>query len=370
MKLSFRWFGPNDPVDLWNIRQIPAMETIVTQIPAKELGGPLDLEEILDYKKRIEKRGLKFEVFESLVVHPSIKLGLPERDHYISIFKQNMELLAKAGVKVIVYNFRPMFRWARTEIYKTLEDNSTASVFYKKDEDKYNPFLVENDVNTSQWHREHSQYVYKKQITTDLKLDGYYTEASRKVLNEMRGQFLELGTDGIFENLKYFIREIIPVAEVNGIKMAMHPDDPPWDIFGVPRPMKNEEAYDRLFSYYDSPSNGMVFCSGTLGSNISNDVVQMADKYLKMDRIPFAHIRNVKTTEDSVEECAHYSESGSLDMFRLLKSFHDNGYKGYIRPDHGRMIWEEQGQSGNGIYDRALGSQYILGIWEALEKFK
>ena len=368
MKLSFRWFGDSDPVNLWSIKQIPGMKNIVTQLQSAKIGEALDLNEVMRYKEEIESRGLTFEVFESLVVHPSIKLGLAERDYYIDIFKKNMVILAKAGIKVIVYNFRPLFRWARTEIYKELEDKSTASIFDRAEEEKYNPFLPQNDVETSKWHREHSHYVYKKQITTDLELEGYYTKKSREILNGLKKQYLDLGKEGIFENLNYFINEIMAVAQVNDLKMAMHPDDPPWDIFGVPRLMTNEEAMDKLLSFYDSPRNGIVFCSGTFGSNINNDVIRMADKYLKMDRIPFSHIRNVKTQEDSFEECGHYSDCGSIDMVELLKVFHKNNYTGYIRPDHGRMIWEEQGQSGNGIYDRALGAQYILGIWECLSK--
>ena len=368
MKLTFRWFGPNDPVKLKYIRQIPAVSTIVTNIPAHELGELIPKKKIEEFTGTVNRNAMSFDVFESLPLHASIKLGTSERDYYIDNYKKNIRTLAEAGIKIIVYNFRPIFRWARTDIYKPLEDGSTVSVFMKKDAKKIDPFT--NNAATSEWHRNNSEFVYNRQLTTDLEFKGYYTEESRKKLSEYRQEYLDLGKEGLWENLQYFLKQIIPVAESCDVKMALHPDDPPWDIFGIPRLMTDEESFDRLLASYDSPSNGLVFCSGTLGSNLKTDVITLADKYLKMDRIPFAHIRNVKHVTDGMEECAHFSDCGSIDMVRLLKAFNDNEYKGYIRSDHGRMIWGEEGKPGNGIYDRALGAQYILGIWETLEKGK
>jgi mannonate dehydratase len=134
--------------------------------------------------------------------------------------------------------------------------------------------------------------------------------------------------------------------------------------------MIDEAAIDKLLSLYNSESNGILFCSGTIGSNQLTDTVALAKKYVKMKRVPFAHIRNVKAGEGFVEEAAHYSPYGSLDMVELLKAFQENHFEGYIRSDHGRMIWGEEGKPGNGIYDRALGAQYILGIWETLNKIR
>ncbi|GAA0178909.1 mannonate dehydratase [Clostridium sediminicola] len=366
MKLSFRWFGNSDPVKLSYIRQIPSVSTIVTEIKAESVGGVIPHEKITKFKDTINESGLKFEVFESLPVHSSIKLGLPVRDKYIDNYKKNIIALADAGIKVIVYNFRPIFRWARTDIYKQLEDESTVSVFYKEDTDRINPFT--NDAAISEWHKEHSEYIYKRQLTTDLELGGYYTKDSIEKLQKLRQQYLDIGKEGLWENLKYFLNEIIPVAESCDVKMAIHPDDPPWDIFGVPRLIIDEASIDKLLACYDSTYNGITFCSGTLASNPDTDIVELAKKYSKMNRIPFAHIRNVKCIPNAVEECAHFSDHGSIDMVQLLKALHDNDFNGYIRPDHGRMIWGENGKPGNGIYDRALGAQYILGIWECLDK--
>jgi mannonate dehydratase len=366
MKLSFRWFGINDPVPLGHIRQIPAVSTIVTQVPEKQIGEILPENQIKQYKDAIEKAGMKFEVYESLAVHPAIKLGTEERDYFIEIYKKNIAMLAGQGIKVIVYNFRPIFRWARTDIAKVLADASTVSAFSKNDSQKIDPFI--NTIETSAWHRDNSGFIYKRQLTTDLDLKGYYIEESTEILKKLRHQYLELGKEGLWKNLEYFIQSIVPTAEEYGVKMAIHPDDPPWDIFGVPRLITGEQSIERVLGAYDSPANGLVFCSGTLGSSPRTDVVALARRYSAENRIPFAHIRNVLHSEEAMEECAHYSECGSLDMVELLKAFHDNDYQGYIRPDHGRMIWGEEGQSGNGIFDRALGAQYILGIWETLGK--
>ncbi|MCP4400949.1 MAG: mannonate dehydratase [bacterium] len=365
MKSCFRWFGENDPVPLQHIRQIPGVAAIVTSIQTGSIGDIISDDRINRAKNTIEAAGMKFEVIESLAVHNDIKLGTEQRDVYIENYKANIKKLAEAGIKVIVYNFRPIFRWARTEIYKQLEDQSTVSVYYKDDEKKIDPF--HHSIHDSPWYRENSRYIYERQLTTDLKLDGYYTPESVQEMTDLRGKFQILGKDGLWDNLGYFLKEIIPVAEGNGVKMALHPDDPPWDIFGVPRLMVNEEAFDTLLNLYNSDSNTLLFCSGTIASNHTTDVYALADKYTKMKKVAFAHIRNVKTGEEFVEESAHYSPYGSINMVRLLSIFSCNRYEGYIRSDHGRMIWGEEGKPGNGIYDRALGLQYIQGIWETLK---
>ena len=171
----------------------------------------------------------------------------------------------------------------------------------------------------------------------------------------------------MWNNLKYFLDKVIKVAEEVHIKMAIHPDDPPWSIFGLPRIITSKQNLERFLKLYDSKYNGLTLCSGSLGVTESNDVVDMI--YSFADRIHFAHVRNVKITEDgSFEESAHLSSCGSLDIVKIMKAYHDTGFTGYVRPDHGRMIWGETGRPGYGLYDRALGATYINGIWETLEK--
>ena len=153
------------------------------------------------------------------------------------------------------------------------------------------------------------------------------------------------------------------------MRMAIHPDDPPYPIFGLPRIITCEKNLDRMLAIVDSPANSLCLCTGSLGCAESNDIPAMVRKYAQMDRIAFMHIRNVKIMEDgSFEERAHLSNCGSLDMYEVVKALTDNGFDGYVRPDHGRMIWGETGKPGYGLFDRALGAAYINGLFEACEK--
>ena len=345
MKLSFRWYGKEDPVKLQYIRQIPSMYSIVTAIYDVPVGEIWDMKRIDSLKSEVEAVGLKFDVIESVPVHEDIKLGLPSRDRYIENYKQNIRNLSKAGVKVICYNFMPVFDWTRTELAKTLEDGSTALVYYKDQLAKMDP------------------------LKGELSLPGWDASYTKDELADIFHKYEKVDEEALWTNLEYFLKEIIPVAEECDVKMAIHPDDPPYSIFGLPRIITREENLDRFLKLVDSEYNGLTLCTGSLGSASFNDVVRMVDKYSAMNRIHFMHIRNIKLLEDdSFEECAHYSPCGSLDIVAIVKALHKNNFQGYIRPDHGRMIWGETGRPGYGLYDRALAAMYITGIIETLEK--
>jgi mannonate dehydratase len=151
--------------------------------------------------------------------------------------------------------------------------------------------------------------------------------------------------------------------------MAIHPDDPPYPIFGIPRIITCEANLDRFLAIVDSPANSLCLCTGSLGCSATNDMVRMCRKYSEMDRIAFMHMRNVLILPDgSFEEQGHLSCKGSLDMYEITKALVETGFDGYVRPDHGRMIWGETGKPGYGLYDRALGATYINGLFEACEK--
>lgn len=345
MKLSFRWYGADDAVKLQYIRQIPSMDSIVTAIYDVPVGEVWSNESIIKLKAEVESVGLKFDVIESVPVHEDIKLGLPTRDKYIENYKENIRRLAKAGVKVICYNFMPVFDWTRTQLDKVLEDGSTALVYYKEQLEKMDP------------------------LTGELSLPGWDSSYTKDQLADLFKQYSKVDEEALWSNLEYFLKQIIPVAEQNDIKMAIHPDDPPYNIFGLPRIITNEKNLDRFLKLVDSKYNGLTFCTGSLGSASFNNIVEMVDKYSSQGRIHFMHVRNVKLLEDgSFEESAHYSPCGSLDIVEIMKVLHKNKFDGYLRPDHGRMIWGETGRPGYGLYDRALGAMYIAGIWETLEK--
>lgn len=348
MKLSFRWYGEEDKVTLENIRQIPGMHSIVTAVYDVPVGEVWSRESIAKLKKQTEEAGLHFEVIESVPVHEDIKLGMPSRDRYIANYCENIKRLAEAGIQCICYNFMPVFDWTRTQLDHMLPDGSTSLVYYQEQVDMVNPLAKDSD----------------------LTLPGWDASYSREELKNVVAQYNSMTEEDLWDNLRYFLKAVIPTAAACGVNMAIHEDDPCWSIFGLPRIITCEENLDRFLKLVDDPHNGITLCTGSLGCSAKNDVVKMAGKYAAMGRIHFVHARNVAVLEDNrgFEERAHLSACGSLDMFAILKALHDNGFDGYIRPDHGRMIWGETGRAGYGLYDRALGATYLNGLWEALEK--
>lgn len=345
MKMTFRWYGDEDPVTLDKIRQIPNMSGVVTAVYSVPVGDVWPMEEIERLKKECNDKGLAMEVIESVPVHEDIKLGRGNFQMYIDNYKENIRRLSKAGVKCICYNFMPVFDWTRSQLDKELEDGSNALVYYKDQVDKLDP--------------------------RKLALPGWDASYTPEEMGELIDAYQAIGEEGLWKNLAYFISEIMPVAVACDVNMAIHPDDPCWPIFGIPRIITNEANLDRFLSLYDDPHHGLTLCSGSLGCATFNSIPALVRKYGAMKRIHFAHVRNVKILEDgSFEEAAHFSSCGSLDMVDLLKAYHEVGFEGYMRPDHGRMIWGETGKPGYGLYDRALGAMYLTGIWETLDKLE
>jgi mannonate dehydratase len=346
MKLSFRWYGDSDNVTLENIRQIPGMQTVVSAVYDTPVGEVWSMESILSLKEKIENAGMSFEVVESVPVHEDIKLGKPERERYIENYCENIRRLSKAGVKCICYNFMPVFDWTRTELDHKLPDGSTTLAYYQNQVDEINANLSDNDLTLPGWD------------------SSFRPEELKKIMSEYQSMTEEM----LWNNLKYFLSRIIPVAAECDVNMAIHEDDPCWSIFGLPRIITCEKNLDHFLKLVDDPHNGITLCTGSLGCSQQNDVAELAAKYAKMGRIHFVHMRNVAILDNGFEERAHLSACGSLDMYAVMKALYDNGFNGYIRPDHGRMIWNEKGRPGYGLFDRALGATYLNGLWEAIEK--
>jgi len=343
MKMTFRWYGEDDPVTLEKIRQIPGVTGIVSAIYDIPVGEVWPLERILKLKETIEKAGLELSVIESVPVHEDIKSGDGDRDRYIENYCETLRNLSKAGIDCVCYNFMPVFDWTRSDLSYKLPDGSNALIYDNETVLKMDP--VKGELSLPGW-------------------DSSYTKAE---MQELLNKYNNISEEDLWNNLKYFLDRVIKVAEEVKVKMAIHPDDPPWSIFGLPRIITNKKNIERFLKLYDSPYNGLTLCSGSLGADPENDIADFVKTYC--DRIHFAHIRNIKLTgERCFEEAGHKTECGSLDIFGIIKAYYDNGFDGYIRPDHGRMIWGETGKPGYGLYDRALGAVYINGIWEALEK--
>jgi mannonate dehydratase len=345
MKLSFRWYGKDDPVTLKNISQIPGMRSIVSAVYDVKPGEVWPMESLIAIKEECEKHNLVFDVVESIPVHEDIKLGRGNVDELIKVYAENIRRCAKVGVKCVTYNFMPVFDWTRTQLDKVGADGSTSLVMYFSQLNGLDP------------------------LKDDIHLPGWDASYSQNEVRELISAYGELKEEGLWKNLERFLKEIIPVAEECDVKMAIHPDDPPYPIFGLPRIITNEQNIDRFLKIVDSPYNSLCFCTGSLGCASFNDIPKMVQKYAKADRIAFMHIRNVLLLDDgSFEERAHLSSCGSIDAFKVVKALVENGFTGYVRPDHGRMIWGETGKPGYGLFDRALGATYINGLFESCEK--
>lgn len=345
MKMSFRWYGDSDPVSLAYIRQIPGIHGIVSAVYDVPVGETWPIENIKALKAKIENHGMAFEVIELVPVHEDIKLGKPGRDRLIANYQQTIRNLGACGLKVICYNFMPVFDWTRTTLEKVLPDGSTTLAF-------------------------DTRQVEEIDISKGISLPGWDSSYKPQELKNLLAEYADIGEEQMWDNLSYFLKAIVPVAEESNVRMAMHPDDPPRPIFGLPRIVKNRDDLARLVRIVDSKANGLTLCSGSLGAGPKNNVEALVREFGGMGRIHFAHLRNVKVNDaGDFEETAHKSDCGSLDMAAIVKAYHDVGYEGYARPDHGRMIWGETGKPGYGLYDRALGAVYLNGLWEALEKF-
>ena len=353
MKMGWRWYGEgNDPVTLSDIKQIPGVTSIVWALHNKMPGEIWEIDEIQKVADQIHAYGFDMDVVESVNVHDDIKIGLPTRDQYIENYKQCIRNLSKFGVKVICYNFMPIFDWTRTDLFHPVGDGSTA-LFYEKDK-------IKGDYKAM------AEYIMSFTEKYNMTFPGWEPERMAKV-KELFDAYRDVDDEKLFANLKYFLERIMPVCNEYDIKMAIHPDDPAWSVFGLPRIIINKENILRMMKMVDDPHNGVTFCSGSYGTNLENDLPDMI-RSLK-GRIHFAHVRNLKFhSQQDFEEAAHLSSDGSFDMYEIMKALYDIGFDGPIRPDHGRMIWGEKAMPGYGLYDRALGATYLNGLWESIDK--
>lgn len=351
MKIGFRWYGSgNDSISLEQIRQIPGVTEIVWALHEKQPGEIWEIDEIQKVKDEFDKYGFGMEVVESVNVHDDIKTGGKNRDLYIENYKTTLRNLAKFGVKVVCYNFMPVFDWTRTDLFHPLPDGSTA-LYYEKSQ------IIDDP-------SEMAEYILRE--CKGYTMPGWEPERLAH-LKELFAVYADVDKEKLWANLKYFLEQLMPVCHECDIKMAIHPDDPPWDIFGLPRLIVDEASVDRFVKMVDDPYNCLTLCSGSLGANPANTVANIVSAHC--DRIAFAHIRNVKHYPNGdFSEVSHRDCDGDVGVLDIIKAYHDNGFDGYIRPDHGRHIWGEKCRPGYGLYDRALGIMYILGAWDMLDK--
>jgi mannonate dehydratase len=354
MKMTIRWFPEgDDSVTLEQIRQIPGVKGVAAMLSDIPVGEIWPVQRLSALREEVNRAGLCLEVIESVNIHEDIKKGLPTRDRYIDNFIETLHNLHKTGIRCLCYNFMPVMDWVRSALAYPLKDNSTAMAYDHEKALQMNPVKIAHEM-------------YGK--ARGYSMPGWEPERL-EAMSEDIIFYQSMPSETYWENLEYFLDAVIPYAERYDIKMAIHPDDPPFSLYGLPKLINNAENINRFLSMNTSLYNGLTLCTGSLGADVHNDLPAMAREYAGKGRIHFTHLRNIKHSAQRVfTESAHFSECGDLDMYEIVKALYESGFDGYIRPDHGRMIWGEKARPGYGLYDRALGACYLNGLWEAVKK--
>ncbi|MBR5360533.1 MAG: mannonate dehydratase, partial [Lachnospiraceae bacterium] len=298
MEMTFRWFGTgHDTVTLKQIRQIPGVTGVITTLYDKMPGELWTRDEISALKKEVELAGLRIAGIESVNIHDDIKTGSGRRDEYIDNYIKTLEALGQEDIHMVCYNFMPVFDWTRTELARVRPDGSTVMAYSQKAVDAMIPEKmfdsISGDMNGSV-------------------MPGWEPERLAHV-KELFEQYKDVTEEDLFNNLKYFLEKIMPVCDKYDINMAIHPDDPAWSVFGLPRIAVSQDNLVRITKLVDNVHNGITFCTGSYGSSIANDLV--ATIWALKGRIHFGHIRNLKfNSPDDFEEAAHLSSDGDFDM--------------------------------------------------------
>ncbi|MDJ0684443.1 MAG: mannonate dehydratase [Alphaproteobacteria bacterium] len=385
---SWRWFGPDDPVTLADIREAGAT-SVVTALHDAQDGFAWSTDAIAHRRKIIEEAGLNWVVAESIPVHPSIKLGAPDAEMFTEHFCTSMERVAEQGVKTICYNFMPVVDWTRTNVRYEMSSGGLTLRFDAIDFAAYDLYVLKRKGAAA----EYSDDVKKQAHERFLQLsDAALHDLEKTVIAGLPGSALSLDRDGIsesiaefdgiddaalFANLAEFLRKAVPRAEACGARLCVHPDDPPISLFGLPRVVSTAADFRRLLDAAPSNANGITFCTGSLGARRDNDVAAMAAEFA--DRIHFTHLRNVACEPDgSFIESDHLD--GDVDMVAvldaLIKEQHrrrDEGREDWripMRPDHGPLLLDDKEKVTNPGYSaigRLKGLAELRGVMTALE---
>jgi len=390
---TWRWFGPTDLITLKKIKQAGATG-IVTSLHHVPTGDVWEIDEIQAHKALIENEGLTWSVIESIPVHNDIKTRTGNYLQLIENYKQSIVNAAKCGVYTICYNFMPVVDWTRTNLMYQLPNQSHAlrfemtdfaayDIFILKREnarESYLPAVVEKAESVIASMSDEAKLLLEKNIIAGLPGgEGSYT---RDTIREAIEQFIELGTEGFRENLFAFLRDIIPIAEEAGAKMCIHPDDPPFSLFGLPRVVSTAEDARKLLAAYPSPANGLTMCAGSYGARGDNDLVEMVKEFA--ERVYFVHLRNVTREEDgSFYESDHLD--GDNDMVGLVHALLSEEKRRLnlgespqlcgipMRPDHGHLLEDELNtpgvKPGYGYVGRLKGLAELRGVMHAVGSF-
>lgn len=356
---TWRWYGPDDTVTLQDIKQTGATG-IVSALHHLPIGEVWTVEEVAQYKKKIDNAGLRWSVVESVPVHEDIKRRIGRFETYIDHYQQSIRNLGECGIQTVCYNFMPVLDWTRTDLDYELPDGSTALRFDETALAAFDLFVLQRPDAHEEYSPEKIQDAekYFQQLDEDqlsdltdtilMGLPGSEEGYTFEEFQEMLDTYSEISADDLRSHLHLFLKEITPVAEEAGVRLAIHPDDPPFPLFGLPRVVSTEDHARSLIETVDSPNNGLTFCTGSYGARPDNDLKGMASRL--GHRINFVHLRSVQREEGRSFHEANHLE-GSMDMTGVIRALIEEQHRRQkegradidipMRPDHGHRMLDD-----------------------------
>ena len=384
LEQTWRWFGPKDPISLKEVKQTGAtgVVTALHQIP---IGTAWTIDEINQRKAMIEAEGLTWSVVESVPVHEDIKKRTGNYKNYIENYKQTITNLGRCGIDTVCYNFMPVLDWSRTDLKVEFRDGSITTKFDANVFAAFDLFILERPNAADSYTQKQIDYAKlyfdslnesqkQKLIDTILlgfpgSLEAYSLESFKAAINE----YQIIPKEKLQENLKAFIKALVPVAESSGIKLAIHPDDPPWSLLGLPRIVSTADDLEKILNTVDSPVNGITLCTGSLGASINNNLVDITNKFVK--RINFVHLRNLtRNTDGDFMEDHHLN--GEIDLYNVMRTLlveqkrradaKEINARMPMRPDHGHLTLADANREGiypgYSLFGRMRGLAELRGL--------
>jgi mannonate dehydratase len=388
MKETWRWFGPDDPVTLDHVKQAGATG-IVSALHHLYRGEAWPWDEVLKRRDEILASGLAWSVAESIPIHNSIKLRSGPYRHYINAWKNTLAAVAKAGVKVVCYNFMPVVDWTRTDLAWRLPTTGYALRFDAVDFAAYDLCILKRKGAAADYSEERIRAARGRydsmpesrkaelERTIIAGLPGAEASYSRETIRELIAEYESIMPAELRNNLIAFLREVVPVAQETGVRLAIHPDDPPWSLFGLPRVVSTAEDVKAIFAACDTPANGLTFCVGSFGARADNDLLAMVREF--SSRIHFVHLRQVTREPDgSFHEAEHLG--GSSDMLGVIRALLEEethrrragraDHEIPMRPDHGHLLADDIGKKVNPGYSlvgRLKGLAELRGVMQGMK---
>ena len=388
MKETWRWFGPDDPVTLDHVKQAGATG-IVSALHHLYRGEAWPLDEVLKRRDEVVAAGFAWSVVESIPVHNSIKLRSGPYQLYINAWKDTLGAVAKAGVKVVCYNFMPVVDWARTDLAWRLPTTGYALRFDAVDFAAYDLCILKRKGAAADYSEERTRVAGERYASMSEKrkhelertiiagLPGAEASYTRDTIRGLIAEYASLTPAELRSNLIAFLREVAPTAQEVGVRLAIHPDDPPWSLFGLPRVVSTAEDVEAIFAGCDMPANGLTFCVGSFGARADNDLLAMVREF--SSRIHFVHLRQVTREPDgSFHEAEHLA--GSSDILSVIRALLQEeahrrragrpDHEIPMRPDHGHLLADDIGEQVNPGYSlvgRLKGLAELRGVMQGMK---